>query len=392
VTTTVTLRSLGRRVYLPSFLFFLGDGAVVPIIALAARDLGASPALAGFMVALRALGVLAFDVPAAAIITRFGERAAIALGSSVVVLSLAGWLLTRSLAVFGALAFVQGSGWSVWQLARMAYMSETVPIGLRGRAMSTFGGVLRVGMFAGAFMGAALASLDGFRAVYLAAAALVLVAAAILLRTVPAGEGRAAEDDATAFGDVARAHAGVLLTAGFAASAIQALRQVRFAVLPLWADHIGLGPSTASIVVGVSAGVELLFVYPGGSLMDRFGRKAVAVPCLALVSAGVLLVPVTHGVTSLLLVGALMGVGNGLSAGVVMTLGADLSPAVGRAHFLGAWRLFADLGTAAGPLLVAGATAAFTLGGAATLTGAAGLLAASLVVKAVPETRRDERG
>ena len=52
-----------------------------------------------------------------------------------------------------------------------------------------------------------------------------------------------------------------------------------------------------------------------------------------------------------------MGVGNGLGAGVIMTLGADASPPVGRAQFLGAFRLFADTGNGAGPLLLAGATA-----------------------------------
>ena len=60
----VTLRSLGPTVYLPSVLFFVGDGALIAIVALAARDLGASAALAGFVVALRGLGVLAFDIPA----------------------------------------------------------------------------------------------------------------------------------------------------------------------------------------------------------------------------------------------------------------------------------------------------------------------------------------
>ena len=41
-----------------------------------------------------------------------------------------------------------------------------------------------------------------------------------------------------------------------------------------------------------------------------------------------------------------------------MTLGADYSPAVGRAHFLGVWRLMADLGSTTGPALLSAATAA----------------------------------
>ena len=71
----ITLRSLGMSVYLPSILFFIGDGGIIAIVALAARDLGASPAVAGLIVALRGVGVLVFDIPAGWALTRFGEVA-----------------------------------------------------------------------------------------------------------------------------------------------------------------------------------------------------------------------------------------------------------------------------------------------------------------------------
>src|SRR4051812_10450940 len=111
--------SLAARGYLPTLLFFVADGALLPVIALAARELGASAAVAGAVVALRSLGVLAFDVPAGWVIARFGERAAVVLASGCFVVTLAVWLLSGSLAVFAICAFVQGSGWSVWMLARM---------------------------------------------------------------------------------------------------------------------------------------------------------------------------------------------------------------------------------------------------------------------------------
>jgi hypothetical protein len=49
---------------LASFLFAVGRGAVIPVIALLALDLGAGPALAGLIVALRGLGTMVFDIPA----------------------------------------------------------------------------------------------------------------------------------------------------------------------------------------------------------------------------------------------------------------------------------------------------------------------------------------
>jgi MFS family permease len=382
----VTLRSLGLSVYLPSVLFFIGDGSLIAIVALAARDLGASPALAGLVVALRGLGVLVFDIPAGWALTRFGERATIGAASLTVILTLVGWMLTTSEAVFAGLAFVQGCGWSAWQLARLAYVSEVVPPTLRGRAMSLLGGTNRVGMFLGPFVAALATHIGGFDGVFLVAIVLVGAAAVVLFATVPAGRDEESRGVVVPVGDILREHRSVLLTAGLAATSLQALRQARNALLPLWADSIGLSVQTSSVLFGVSLGVELLLVYPGGSVMDRWGRKAVAIPCLVLMSAGLAIMPLTHGAATLALVAMLLGAGNGLSSGVVMTLGADFAPDATRVSFLGVWRVLSDIGTAGGPLAVAGATAAITLGGAAVTVGALGMMAAVYVLRFVPES------
>src|SRR5436190_749907 len=136
-----SLRGLALTVYLPTLLFAVGQGAVIPIVALAARDLGASPAVAGLVVALRGLGILAFDVPAGWLISRFGERIAMAVASTLVVVSLVGSAATGSIVVFAAFTFLMGCGWSIWLLARLTYVSETMPLRLRGRALSTLGGI-----------------------------------------------------------------------------------------------------------------------------------------------------------------------------------------------------------------------------------------------------------
>jgi MFS family permease len=382
----VTLRSLGPSVYLPSILFFIGDGSIIAIVALAARDLGASPALAGFVVAMRGLGVLAFDIPAGWALTRFGERATIAAASVTVLLTLVGWTLTSSELVFAALAFVQGAGWSVWQLARLAYVSDVIPPELRGRALSLLGGTNRLGMFAGPFLAALVTHVGGFDGVFLMAFVLIACAAVVLFATVPAGRDDDRPTTPVPVRRIIADHRHVFLTAGLAATSMQALRQARNALLPLWADSIGLSVQTTSVLFGLSLGVELLLVYPGGSVMDRWGRKAVAIPCLVLMSIGLAVMPLTDGALSLALVAVLLGVGNGLSSGVVMTLGADFAPPAIRVSFLGVWRVASDIGTAGGPLAVAGATAAITLGGAAVVVGALGLLAAAYVMRFVPET------
>jgi MFS family permease len=172
--------------------------------------------------------------------------------------------------------------------------------------------------------------------------------------------------------------------------AIQTLRASRQIILPLWADHIGLDAAAIGLVFSISLGMEMVLFYPAGTIMDRLGRKSVAIPCLALMSLGMLLLPLTGAFWSISAVGMVMGLGNGLGSGINMTLGADFSPAIGRANFLGAWRLVGDVGTAGGPLVLAGATALVALSGAALVLGAIGMVGAGLFFWRVPETLQRE--
>lgn len=378
-------------VYLPTFLFAVGQGAVIPIVALQAKSLGASLAMAGFIVALRGIGVLVFDVPAGWLVARLGERRAMTVGTLVVVISLAGSAWSPNALVFGVFTFLMGCGWSVWLLARLTFVTETVPMQLRGRALSTLGGMNRAGNFVGPFAGvlvATFAGLDGAYYVHVAAAVLATACLAAFVRDV---HGAPAEHGRTNLPAIVRDNAKVFLTAGVGATSIQALRATRQSVLPLWAVHIGLDAAQVSLIFGISMAMEMLLFYPAGSAMDRWGRKSVAIPCLGIMSIGMVLLPLSHEFWSLAAVGLIIGFGNGLGSGIVMTLGADFSPAAGRAQFLGAWRLFGDLGTAGGPLLVAGLTAAITLGGASIAMGGVGAVGAALILFRMPETLHRRR-
>lgn len=386
-----SIRSLGLPVYLPTLLFAIGQGAVVPIVALAARDLGASVALAGFIAALRGIGILAFDVPAGWLVQRFGERRAMTAGTIIVAVSLLGSAWGQSPATFAAFTFLMGCGWSVWLLARLTYVTDVMPVEMRGRALSTLGGINRIGNFVGPFVAVLaikLMDLEGAYAVHFVTALAALLMLVLLVKDAPGGGSLPAQAGHGNVVHIVRQNSGVFFTAGLGVTAIQVLRATRQLVLPLWAEHIGLEASQVSAVFGISVGMEMLLFYPAGSAMDRLGRKWVALPCLAIMSLGMLAVPLTHEFWSLTLVGVLVGFGNGLGSGIVMTLGADFSPPIGRAQFLGAWRLVGDVGTAGGPLVVAGATAVLGLGPASVLMGAIGIGGAALIFFRMPEPLR----
>lgn len=401
--TGVTLRSIGLSVYLPTLLFGLGQGAIAPVIALTARELGASVAVAGLVVAAAGIGELVGNVPAGTLTARIGERRAMLAATGLLAAALVACVVATSVWVLGAAIGATGLAAAAWGLARQAYLTEVVPFHLRARALSTLGGSNRIGAFIGPFLGAGAMSLMGTDGAYWVNLGAAALAAAVLVclpdsrhRGIqysgdnhsgsqqsdsprPAGGGAGH----TTVG-VIRDHAPVLRTLGFAAMLVGAVRVSRLVVIPLWAERVGLDPATTSLVFGLSGAVDMLLFYPAGQVMDRYGRQWVAVPSMLVLAAAHLLLPLTGGLATLSAVAVLMGIGNGMGSGLIMTIGADLSPARGRPEFLGAWRLCAATGTAAGPLVVSGVTALATLGPAILVMGAGGLAAAWAMGRWVP--------
>src|SRR5690606_20114469 len=148
------LRRLALPAFGPSLMFGLCEGAILPVLALSARALGASSAVAGLIVALVGLGSLLANLPAAQLTTRFGERRAMIGASVFALLALLLCIVARSVWLFGLAVFMVGLARAVFMLARQTFLIEVAPLHLRARAMSTLGGVHRIGMFVGPFLGA----------------------------------------------------------------------------------------------------------------------------------------------------------------------------------------------------------------------------------------------
>src|SRR5690606_40433949 len=75
--------------------------------------------------------------------------------SAITVLALLLCLYATSLWMLGTGVFIIGATSSVFMLARQTFLTEAVPAHMRARAMSTLGGIRRVGLFIGPFVGAA---------------------------------------------------------------------------------------------------------------------------------------------------------------------------------------------------------------------------------------------
>lgn len=388
---TFTLSSLILSVYLPTLLFSIGEGAVLPIIPLFARERGATVAAAALVVAMRPLGTLLFDVPSGFVVSRFGDKGAMVAGTALVAAVAVGASLSRSVLVFAALILVMGGAWAFWQVGRLTYVSEITPIEQRGRALSLAGGVSRAGTFIGPILGGLLGKYYGLESAFYAQAVMVFAASAlvfIVVRETSASEGLGGRGVGGRLVATVVEHREVFLSAGLAVIALQIVRQGRDVFLPLWGDSIGLDVAHIGLVFGASSLLDVGLFYPVGYVMDRWGRKWAGVPSLLTLSLGLLILPATNEFSGFALVAMLLGIGNGLAPGIVMTLGADLAPRARRGEFLGLWRFISDVGSVGGPLAVSVIAGVASLGLAAAVTAVLGFTGAVLMWRLVPETLR----
>ncbi|MGN6446310.1 MFS transporter [Amnibacterium sp.] len=406
------LGSAALPVYLPSLLFAIGEGAIIPIIPVYASALGASLALAGFVSALIMVGTLIGDVPSGWIVAKVGERNAM-LGSAVAaVIGLVLCVLATTPALLAVGVLLVGIATASFALARQAFMTTFVPLTHRARALSLLGGMFRAGYFVGPFLAALVIGLTGTtRGVFVIdAVACVVVAIVLLVLPDPSAvlaERRQALLTATGAIRVAEAgavreglfrtisrHRTVLARMGLTAALIGGLRSSRQVILPLAGVSLGMPESSIALVVGIAGAVDLALFFTSGQIMDRFGRLWSAMPSMIGLGLGHIALAVVVGlslaaasatsVAWFVVIAIGMSLANGVGSGILMTFGADLAPRHDPAPFLGAYRFTGDAGNAAAPLALSGMTAVASLPVAAATIGVVGLVGAGLIARWVP--------
>jgi MFS family permease len=397
------LRSVVLGAFVPAFVLDVGVGAMLPIVAPTATDLGASLATAGVVAAMLSVGHILADVPAGAFAARVGDRRAMLVAGGVAALAFTTAALAQHLLTFAAAVLVLGAAAAVFNLARHSYLTEITPPLRRARVLSTLGGVHRIGQFVGPFVGALVIHGGDLRGVYLLGTAAAVAATVVLVvvredPTAPAlstDPGPVRPDDRDEPGPGSRPqrptlrgilgdHRRMLATLGTAVLLVAAVRGARQTVIPLWGEHLGLDPAVTSLIFGVAGGLDMLLFYPAGKVMDRLGRLWIGVPSMLVMGVALAVLPFTQSATSLAVAAGLLGLGNGMSSGILMTLGSDVSPVEGRAQFLGLWRVLQDSGTAVGPLVLSAGAALGSLAAGVWAAAVLGPTAAAALARWVP--------
>lgn len=378
--------------YVPTALLAFCDGMLIPTMPLFAAAFDDRLSVVGLILAAEAFGLLLCDLPAGRLLRFVTPKTAILLGGGVYGLSMLLTPLAPSVAILVLMRVAAGGGLALFGVSRHAYLAGASLGGKRGRMISIYGGVNRLGLFVGPLAGGFLGSWLGLAAPFVLAAVLCFVGIWMMMALLPGIEVNVREgQDAQDRGAVARALRASrrdLLVAGTGQLFGQAVRAGRKVLLPLiGAQVLGLDVAAVGIVVGAAGFADMALSYPAGWLMDRYGRKFAILPCFGIQALGLALLPFVSGFGGLLAAGIIIGLGNGLGSGNMMTLGADLAPRAAMGEFLGLWRLIGDVGWVGGPIVVGAVAQALSFSASSFVMAGVGVAAVAWFGLLVPETR-----
>jgi MFS family permease len=403
-----SFRSVALAAFLPTLLFSIGEGAIIPIIPIAAGNLGASLAIAGLISAMVMVGELVGDIPSGWVVSRFGERPSMIAAAAVAIAGVIVCLVAPNYWVLLIGIFVVGLATAVFALARHAFMTSYVPARYRARALSTLGGIFRAGWFIGPLIASAVIAITGSTQSVFWIFIISCLGSVIVLIALPDPEKMFGPTPVAVVGDGERLSAGeeeaeertkglfrtiwsfraVLARMGTGVALIGAIRSARTVLMPLWAVSIGLSESNTALIIGIAGSIDFALFYASGQIMDRWGRMWSAIPSMIGLSAGFLVLAFTHDLPTnigwYIAVSMFLSVANGIGSGIIMTLGADLAPKDQPAPFLGAWRFAGDAGQAAAPLLVSLLTALVSIAFASGVIGIFGLIGAGILARYIP--------
>jgi MFS family permease len=352
--------------------------------------MAATIGLIGVVIAARHIGTMIFDVPAGVLVTRMGLRRTMIAGVILFGVSAVWAGLSPNIISLIAARILTGVSFALWSISRHTYIAAAVPMDVRGRALSLFGGISRIATILGPLLGGLLGAYVGIRVPFFAQAGVAIVTLVVVLTTtrnmIEPVRSKARHNVFSELGSVVSRHRRDFATAGVAAVMLQFLRAGREFLIPVWGGELGLPLDKIGYIATASFAVDSMLFPLVGYSMDKWGRKSTGIPAFIFLSIAIALIPLTGSFGALLAVGLLAGFGNGLSSGFVLIMGTDLSPKENPGEFLGVWRLISDTGGASGPIAIGGIAQVVTLGVASFATAGVGVFGALMLIFVVRET------
>ena len=377
-----------RRMLAISITVALGFGMVIPVLPDYARSFGVTAAVAGLVQFVFGFTRFSFGLGAGLVVDRFGERATTMAGILIVALSSYAMGFAQTFPQLVAARGFGGVGSAMFITGLMARILRIIEPSAMGRATGTFRASFLVGTAMGPLMGGVVAEAFGNTAVFHIYATGLLIATVIAYFVMTGAPGGSAEKKRSPMESL-RAAKPLLRDPRYIAALAATFAgwwtlsgPAQFVGTLFAEDVLDFSKSTIGLAFTLLAAGELAVLFMAGRAADRYGRKAVMVPALAIAAVCVALIGQTEPVPWAFFP-LMMAVGAGIAASGAAGGGllADAIPRTGSGAAIGVNQMAGDLGYMVAPSALGGMAEGISFQGAYVLGALPAALGCALALR-----------
>jgi len=357
--------------------YFTADGVLLPALPRYVEGpLGGSDIGVGLVIGAFSVSAFFLRPWAGRIGDRQGRRILMVAGGSIFAVSVVGYLVATSIPVLVAMRLLTGVGEALFFVGALSANVDLAPPERRGEAFSFASLALYIGIGAGPFIGEAVIETWGFRAAWLVAIGLALVAVALSLR-LPSMKPEGPESSERH----RLVHPAGLLPGVVLLAAIWGMAGF-LAFVPLYALDLGLGG--AGLVLGLFSGIVVVIRSVGARIPDRIGASRATRIALVLSASGLTMIGLWRTPAGLVAGTIVMAVGVALFTPALFSVAVEGIPANERGAVMGTTSAFLDLAFGLGPATLGfvaagiGRPGTFLAGGIMALAGLVVVVATGL--------------
>ncbi len=369
-----------------TFFYFGSFYLLLPILPLYVEGLGGTPGQIGLVIGAFSFAAVVVRPHLGRLADRRGRKRFMLLGVGCFALLFPVYGLLKAIVPLYILRIAHGFAHASFLAASAAYIADLAPPARRGEVIGIYGTASVVAMAIFPALGIDIIHYtQSFTVLFACAAA---AAAAAFLAVAAAGEISSPDGGKRPVSLLAVSRRRTVLVPSLALFAGAAAYGTVITFLPVYAPQRGL--ADFGIFFTVYAAGTLASRIFAGKLSDRWGRRRVILPFMALLAASVFLLPILDSLALLVLIGLGFGFGFGAFMPTLNALVVDKTPPPERGSALGFFTSFMDVGIAAGSVLLglvgeaAGFSTMFSVAGVVIVAGI--ILFAVYTEKDVPNT------